>query len=175
MKPLTYVRPLTESERNRLEAGLRSSDGFVLRRCQILLASARKERVPNIALALGCNQQTVHNVITAFHEEGLACLERKSSRPHTIHTKITPGGLEQLRTLVHQSPRQFGKPTSIWSLPLLAEVSFALGITTEEVSDETIRMALKRLGLNWQRAKRWITSPDPDYTRKKGRVTALSS
>jgi transposase len=172
MKTPRFVRALTDSERNQLEAGLRSSDAFVLRRCLILLASSRKERAPQIALTLGCDDQTVLNVINAFHEEGLDCLKRKSSRPHTIHTKITPDGLEQLRALVHQSPRRFGKPTSIWSLPLLAEVSFAQGITTEEVSDETIRMALKRLGLNWKRAKRWIISPDPDYTRKKGPVTA---
>lgn len=171
MRTPIFVRGLTDSEQNQLEAGLRSSDAFVLRRCQILLASARKERVPQIALTLGCDDQTVLNVIAAFQEEGLDCLKRKSSRPHNIHTKIAPGGQEQLRALVHQSPRQFGKPTSIWSLQLLAEVSFAQGITTEEVSDETIRVTLKRLGLNWNRAKHWITSPDPDYNRKKGPVT----
>ncbi len=38
------VRTLSKEERKALEAGLRSSDAFVLRRCQILLASARGER-----------------------------------------------------------------------------------------------------------------------------------
>jgi len=44
MKPPKFVRALTADERVALEAGLRSSDAFVLRRCQILLASARGER-----------------------------------------------------------------------------------------------------------------------------------
>ena len=39
------------------------------------------------------------------------------------------------------------------------------------VSDETIRQAIKRLGVGWKRAKTWITSPDPAYLRKKGRAT----
>jgi hypothetical protein len=33
---------------------------------------------------------------------------------------------------------------------------------------------LARLGVRWERAKRWITSPDPEYARKKlGRQSPL--
>jgi hypothetical protein len=35
------------------------------------------------------------------------------------------------------------------------------------VTGETIRQALRRLGVGWKRAKAWITSPDPAYLRKK--------
>jgi hypothetical protein len=55
----------------------------------------------------------------------------------------------------------------VWTLELAAEVSFEQGLTRERVSDETIRATLKRLGVHWKRAKRWITSPDPEYARKK--------
>jgi transposase len=164
---------LTKAERGRLEAGLRSRDPYVLRRCQILLASARGEWVPRIAEMLGCNDQTVRNALYAFEREGLdACLTRGSSRPQTIHTKVDEIAEEQLRALLHQSPRTFGKPTSVWTLELAAEVSFAEGITAERVSGETIRQAIGRLGIRWMRAKQWITSPDPEYARKKVRATA---
>lgn len=170
-KPI-FVRPLTDAERLRLEAGLRSNDAFVLRRCQILLASTRGERPPQIARAVGCNDQTVRNVIRAFEAQGIdACLTRRSNRPHRPRTKLDAAAHEQLRALLHQSPRQFGQPTSVWTLELAAEVSFAQGITPERVSDEAIRLALKRLGVSWKRAKRWITSPDPEYARKKGHAT----
>jgi Cu+-exporting ATPase len=46
MKQPIFVRPLTEEDQEALEAGLRSWDAFVLRRCQILLTSSRGERVP---------------------------------------------------------------------------------------------------------------------------------
>jgi hypothetical protein len=86
--------------------------------------------------------------------------------------KVDAVGGEQLRALLHQSPRTFGKPTSVWTPDLVAEVSFAEGITAERVSDETIRQAILRLGVRWKRAKQWITSPDPEYARKKVRATA---
>jgi hypothetical protein len=53
-----------------------------------------------------------------------------------------------------------------------AEVCVEQGVTAERVSLETIRDALKRLGVGWRRAKRWITSPDPQYALKKTGVTA---
>src|SRR5215208_6864659 len=64
-----FVRTLSKKERKALEAGLRSSDAFVLRRCQILLASSRGEHPPRIAENLGCGSQTVRNAIHAqlFH------------------------------------------------------------------------------------------------------------
>jgi hypothetical protein len=68
-----------------------------------------------------------------------------------------------LRTLLHQSSRTFNQPTSLWTLELAAQVSFQQGLTPERVSGETIRATLARMGVRWQRAKEWITSPDPAY------------
>ena len=77
-----------------------------------------------------------------------------------------------MREMLHQSPREFGKPTSLWTLDLAAEVSFEEGLTERRVSGETVRATLlERLGVRWQRAKRWITSPDPEYARRKGAAT----
>lgn len=166
------MRPLADGEREGLEAGLRSSDAFVLRRCQILLASARGERAPAIARSLSCDVHTVHDAISAFEARGLACLVRGSSRPHTIHAAFPGDHAKALRALLHQSPRTFGKPTSLWTLEVAAEVSFERGVTSTRVTGETIRATLARLGVKWQRAKDWITSPDPEYLRKKGPATA---
>src|SRR5215203_1280387 len=113
MRESIFVRPLEEEERMALEEGLRSSDAFVLRRCQILLASARGERASRIARPLGCNDQTVRNAIHAFGEGDIEeALSKGSSRPDTIHAAFDP-----------------------------------------------------------ERAERWITSPDPEYERKKGAAT----
>src|SRR5688572_13454591 len=55
---------------------------------------------------------------------------------------------------------------------MAAEVAFEEGLSGGRVSGETIRATLSRLlGIRWQRAKRWITSPDPLYERKKGGAT----
>ena len=172
MRHPIFVRSLTDAERPAVEAALRSSDAFRLRRAQFLLASARGQQVPRIAQALGCDPQTVRNAIHTFNRDGLAALTPGSHRAATIHRAFETEAAEQLRTLLHQSPRRFGKPTSLWTLDLAADVSFAEGLTPTRVSGETIRATLQRLGVRWKRAKRWITSPDPAYARKKVPATA---
>ena len=77
------------------------------------------------------------------------------------------GKREQLRALLHTNPHEFGKPRSTWTLAMLAEVSAEQGLSDKQVSIETIRQAITALGVSWQRAKDWITSPDPQYSRKK--------
>ena len=168
MKPPLYVRPLTDAERDALKAALRSTDAFTLRRSQILLASVRSDTPPTIARQLGCASQTVRNTIRAFNQRGLDALQERSRRNHTIHVSFDDTGLAQLQALARRSPRDFGHPTSLWTLDLLADESARQGFTARRVSDETIRLAIKRLGTSWKRAKHWITSPDPEYARKKG-------
>jgi hypothetical protein len=58
---------MSKEERQKLEAGLRSKEPFVARRSQFLLASSRGERAPRIAEFIGCDDQTVRNVIMAFY------------------------------------------------------------------------------------------------------------
>jgi transposase len=172
MKPPIYLRPLSPEERQYLEAGLRSSDAFTLRRCQSLLASARGQRPAHIARQLGCASQSVRNAIHAFHSRGLASLSAQSRRPKHTRAVLDTGKAEQVRALLHERPRAFGKPRSTWTLRLAAEVCWERGVTPSLVSIETIRQALKRLGVSWRRAKRWITSPDPHDAFKKSAATA---
>lgn len=171
MRPPIFVRPLTPDEKQALTSALRSSDAVVVRRAQILLARARGERAPHIAHHLGCNDQTVRNVLQAFNAQGVAALPRASSRPKTIALAFDPPTAERLRALLHQSPRTFGKDTSLWTLDLAVAVSVEQGLTADRVSRETIRATLRRLGVSWKRAKHWITSPDPAYAQKNGSGT----
>ena len=166
------VRPLTDAERQALEAGLRSPTAFTLRRAQILLASAGGAHVPAIARTLGCNEQTVRNAIHAFATHGAAALTLGSSRPRTVHAACDAVGAARLKELLHRSPRDFGHPTSLWTLELVAQTAHAEGLTATRVSGETVRATLVRLGVHWRRAKGWITSPDPAYARKKAPATA---
>jgi hypothetical protein len=125
-----------------------------------------------IAETLSCDDQTVRTVIHAFHTHGLACLRRRSSAPQrTPHAAFDVPRREPLRTLLHQSPRTFGHPTSQWTLARAAETAYAEGLTHRLISGESIRRALARLGVRWKRAKHWITSPDPAYIRKKNGAT----
>jgi len=139
----------------------------------MLLASAEGQPTTTIARQLRCTDQTVRKAIHAFHQRGLAALQPRSSRPHTPSTIFDAGACTSLRALLHQSPRTFGQPTSRWTRQLAAEVRFAQDLTPRLVSADTIRLALRRLGVSWKRAQHWMTSPDPAYAREKNRRDRL--
>jgi transposase len=168
MKAPIFVRSFSDRERETLEAGLRSKDTFTLSRSQMLLTSSRGDEVPQIATNLGCGQQTVRDAIHDFNARGVDALVAKCSRPRRTRDAFDQRSAEALREMLHRSPREFGRQSSLWTLQMAAEVAFEEGITKRRVSGETIRATLSRLlGERWQRAKRWITSPDPLYERKK--------
>lgn len=172
MKASLYVRELSETEHKVLTAGLRSGEAFRLRRCQILLASARREKPHQIAQQVGCTAQTVRNVLHDFEARGLACLEAGSHRPVSVAPVLTAAKREQVQAILHQSPRLYGKAQSQWTLKLLAEVCQELGLSERPLSAPTLLDAIVRLGASWQRAKHWIVSPDPLYELKKNSGTA---
>lgn len=170
---LLSVRPLTDAERQVLQDSLRAPEAFVLRRAQIVLASAVGERSGQIAPRVGFTTQGVRDVIHAFNARGLDVLRPGSHHPGVVMSAFdTPRALA-LRDLLHQSPRLFGKETSLWTLELAAEVAYEQGLTPQRVSGVTIRNTLARMGVRWRRAKEWITSPDPEYARKKARRDRL--
>lgn len=166
-KARTFVRPLTGEERWALENGRKSADAFTTRRSQILLASADRMTPADIGRVVGCTAQAVRNAVRAFEADGLGCMAAKS------HARKDPGRVwdrgrdDDLKDLLHRRPREFGKPTSLWTLALAAAVCHEKGWTPRPLSIEAIRQTLKRLGVGWHRAKHWITSPDPAYATKK--------
>ncbi len=106
-KPI-FVRLLSDEERKTLKAGLRSPDAFVLRRWQILLASADGKNAYRIARTFGCHDQTVRNVIVEFNQKGLKETLRKGSRrPHTIPMRLSmrsgPGSSRRCSTRVREA------------------------------------------------------------------------
>ena len=124
------------------------------------------------ARSVGIERQSLCDAIKRFNDGGLQeALVQGSRRPRTVHAAFPAERAERLREMLHRSPREFDKPTGLWTLELAAEASFEEGITEGRVSGETVRAALARMGVRWLRAKRWITSPDPEYARKKGAAT----
>ena len=121
MKPPLFVRSLSDQEREALRARCRERSSFTLRRCQIILASAERQRVSQIARHLHCSRQTVRNAIHAFGARGLASLKLMSSRPKTVQPLFDQVKLEQLKALLHTNPRSLGKKRSTWTLRLLVQ------------------------------------------------------
>jgi transposase len=162
-----YVRELTKEEKVALQKGLRSSDAFTVRHSQILLSSAEGQSARVIAEQLHCSDQCVREAIHAFHGEGLKSVARKSTRPHSATFSFDEQALQRLPDIVNTSPRRYGHAHSLWSLERLAATCYAEGLTKRLVNINTMSEALKRAGIDWQRARRRMNSTDPAYEVKK--------
>jgi transposase len=171
-----YARQPTAEERRELEAGLQSDSALTLRRCQIILLSVDEQlKVQAIGQRIGRSDQTVREVIHAFNEEGVRCVYAQPRGRQDDQRAFDDAAREQLRAMIRQSPREFGHDTSLWTLELIAAVSYEQGLTTWRVHKDTVSETLRQMGMPWKRAKRKIQSPDPNYTSKKKTRLAKSA
>jgi hypothetical protein len=116
MRTPVFVRDLTLAERHAIEAGLRSSNSFTLRRCQILLASSRGQRARQIADSRSGADQTVRNASHAFNTHGLpAILPGSTVAQRLPHAVFDVPRRERVRALLHHSPRTVGSSTRVWT------------------------------------------------------------
>lgn len=154
-----------------MNKGLRSSSAFTVRRSQIILSSGVKgKNTREIAEQYGVSDQCVRDVIRAFEREGIACLKEKSHRRQDNQSGFDEEGLSRLKDLIRQSPRSYGHESSVWTLESLAQTCWKERVSRRPVSIAGVRVGLRKLGINWQRAKHRINSPDPHYAPKKSDV-----
>jgi transposase len=120
VNPPKHVRSLTAKEKKEIKRLIRhATDSRVLRRAQIIHLSSQGKICQEIASLLGFSVPTVHRVINAFSEEGLASLPDKprSGRPR----KASDHYIQCLKEAVAVSPRDLGYPFASWTAARLRE------------------------------------------------------
>jgi len=167
-----YARKPTKEERQRLEDGLKSPVGATVRRSQIILMSAdERKTAKEIRERIRQSDQQIRNVLHAFNDKGISCLTLQSRARTDDQRAYNDNARERLREIIRQSPREYGYESSLWTLEMLAEVSHKKGLITYQVHKDTVSQTLMEMGINWSRAKHWISSPDENYSGKKSGET----
>ncbi len=163
---MIYIRPLTDDEHTELKRMTRQEIGRVSQRAQMILLSAQRRTVPEIATLFEVSRATVRFWIRQFEVEGPAGL-RDDPRPGRPR-KLTPQVEEHLLTLLQQDPQQVEASflATFWTTAMLVlAVATSLALP---VSRGTIRSALQRLRLRWRRPR--LTMPrktDPEKAAKQ--------
>jgi transposase len=167
------IRPPTAAERRELGRWRRAGKTAWYQRAQtIRLAADEGASGREIARALGLHPNTVRRWLHAFAAGGLPGL-----RPRPRGGRAPVFGPEvgaALVTLLHERPEDHACPSGAagrWTLGDAAAVLVRQG-AVGGISVESVRRLLRRRGHSWQRAKEWLTSPDPEYQRKKGGAPA---
>jgi transposase len=161
------LRPLMEDEAACLEKLSRSRTAAkrAVDRATILLRSARREPVGEIAARVGCRPETVLHVVKRFNARGLTSLEDglRSGRP-AIYDEQQRG---QMMATAQTHPQQLDLPYGHWTLDRLTEyVNQTLQIP---ISRSQLGEILEQEGLKWYQEKTYFTErPDPQFAEKRG-------
>lgn len=164
----TKIRQPTAEERSTVEQWLRSGHVARYQRARtIVLAVDDCQDATAIARSLGLHANTTRRWLHTFDQAGLEALAPKPKGGRA--TRFGEDLAEALIALLHEPPAQHGAPDERWTLQEAAAALVRAGWTTT-ISIESVRRVLQEHKHSWQRAKEWITSPDPASARKKSGV-----
>jgi transposase len=161
---MVYARQPTVEERRELQRMIRQAVGRVSQRAQLILLSAQRHPVPELANLFAMSRATVRFWIRRFDRRGPAGLydDPRSGRPR----QVSPHVLETLITMLQADPRHEGYLATFWTVAMLSLALLQrLGV---QLSISALRATLQALGLRWRRPR--LTMPpkvDPEKTRKQ--------
>ncbi len=151
---------------------IRRGSGSVVRwrRAQIVLWSAQRMSVQQIAQIAFTSPDRVREVIHNFNADGFESLAPKyaGGRPPTF----TLPQRQEIKKVALSRPADHGLPFSTWSLSKLAEFLVAEGVV-EDISIEGLRVLLREEGVSFQVIKTFKASNDADFEAKKNRILEL--
>jgi transposase len=159
---------LTRKQAASLKAFLKKPPGErARRRAQAIWFSSQGQPVREIAKLLSVSERSVRSWLAAWRKEGLDGLRDKAIPGRS--PSLSPEQAAEMVEVTRQSPASVGLDGHTWNCRLLSEwVDDTFHV---RLSDEWVRQLMLRHGMRFRRPKLVLTSPDPDYARKKGRLT----
>jgi transposase len=139
----------------------------------MIMASASGTPVPAIVRLVAADEDTVRDVIHAFNEKGLACLDPKwaGGRPRLISDDDIAFIVETATT----RPARLGRPFMHWSIRKLADYLATGTARSVRIGRERLRQILHARGITFQRTRTWKESRDPDKEAKLDRIEYVTS
>lgn len=139
-------------------------------RSMVVLAKQRGLSVGTICGFLGIDRRSCRKYVQTFGNGGQAALfvrQTKSNR------KFDDEAIKQaVFGTLHEPPSNYGINRTTWIMPDLSRVLREAG---RPVCPEVIRKITKAAGYRWRKARIVLTSRDPDYTEKLGRIRSILS
>ena len=150
MRTPRHVRSLTAAESDRIDQLFRyGPNARTRKRANAVRLSALDYSVPQIAEILGCNQQSVHNWITAFEQGGIGALHDKprSGRP----VKADADYRQLLVDSIRANPHDLGYPFTVWTITRIR--AHMARETSVLLSETRVRDIMKQEDLVFKRPK----------------------
>ena len=126
---------------------------------------ARKRGIPNATISeiLHSARRTTRRYFKIYSEAGPSVLFRSSMQQPRTQSE-DPEKTRHILELLHQKPTSFGINRTSWTQRALIQAYKER--YNETISRGAITRLIKRAGYGWRRARRVLTSPDPNYIDK---------
>lgn len=159
---------LSEKEASALSDFVKQAPSNRVRtRAQAVWFSSQGQTVQQITALLSVSERAVWKWFDAYRKGALESLRDKPRRPRK--RKLSPQQEEQLVAITRQAPNTVRMSGYTWNCRLLSE--WLRKTFHVHLSDEWVRRILLKHNLRFRRPKLSLTSPDPAYAQKKGRLT----
>jgi transposase len=138
------------------------------RRAIVILSNWRGLRPSLVCKLLRLSPSTYRRCLRVFSEGGASALFARRQNPHRKYDS------EGLRGAVfhtlHQPPSNFGINRTTWKMKDLSRVLKERGTPAGE---DVVRQIIKSAGYRWRRARIVLTSSDPEFSEKVGKIQAI--
>ena len=161
---MIYVRTPSGDELQELKRMTQQEIGRVAQRAQMILLSAQRRGVPEIACIFDCKNKTVRRWMRRFDVQGPEGLydEPRSGRPPKLSRSVRG----RLVEMIQQDPEQSGYLATFWTVAMLV-LALAEQLRVR-LSPSTVRQALHQVGLAWGRPRLAMPEKtDPQKAQKQ--------
>ena len=165
------IRHLEPNDEQVLREWRRSNVLDKWQRAVVLLGSRRGASAEELALKIEKTVKTVLKWIDSYKRTGLKEMPRKQPADLQPSTKRKIEKKDLVIRLLHESPTLHGYNRTTWRAKDLAEtITRIYGIP---IYPSTITEYIRESGFVYKRAKEVLTSPDPDFSSKVGRIQQI--
>jgi transposase len=140
-------------------------------RSVVVLAYFKNIDIPTIARFLMVSRPTVVNCISRFCKYNSKEFFSSKIRGE-IKKYDNPKYKDALFDILHSPPNDYGINRTSWTMPNLHNVMRQKNLP---ISVDSIRKIIRNAGYRFRKAKKVLTSTDPNYRRKLEEITAILS
>lgn len=146
--------------------------GKTKERNKALTVLARYRGFTNTAISrfLHLSARTTKRYFATFSEHGPSSLF--STAKNTTKKKDDPMYIQAVSSLLHSPPSSHGINRTTWKQDDLHRILAKRGFP---IARQNIRAIIRKQGFNWRKAKKVLTSHDPEYKAKVERITSILS
>jgi len=167
------IESIPSGDMSILQKWRRSNDRRKWERAVVILESREGCHISHLVVKIERSRRKVKEWIILYKTEGLEALLKKKKPVDEEAIQRIGAKKGRLIELIHETPRLNGINRTSWSLKSLAQAyQQKYG---ESISKTMISTYVKTEGYSIKKAKKVLTSPDPDYREKLIKITNILS